>query len=113
MPEYRVNIMLLLSGDNWNPTTWLFFPEALGAGEYLFNLRRLQDRPFFHVLCPHREGLYPRSALDDFIRGLTDAALRSAVPVSMNRPIDTREAHPAPEQQFVFDFGKFTKEETP
>ena len=32
VPEYR----LLLTGDDWNPTTWLFFPEALPVAEYPF-----------------------------------------------------------------------------
>lgn len=102
IPEYR----LLLSGDDWNPCTWLFFPEALGAAEYIRNVNALLALPFEHVLCSHREALYPRSMMEAFLSGLTDEALLNAVPVQLRPPIDTREAHPAPGQQFVFDYQK-------
>jgi len=102
IPERR----LLLTGDNWNPCTWLFFPEALPAEEYRSNMLALMDLPFDHVLCSHREPLWPRSALEDYLNGLTDDALRAARPVDMNRPIDTREAVPAPGQQLIFDYSK-------
>ena len=39
VPEHR----LLLTGDDWNPTTWLFFPEALPVWDYLKNMRALLD----------------------------------------------------------------------
>jgi len=108
--EYR----LLLSGDDWNPCTWLFFPEALGAEEYLANVRALLQLPFTHVLCSHRELLYPRNMMEAFLSGITEDALRNARPVSLRPPIDSREAVPAPDQQFVFDYQKtalFHKEE--
>ena len=97
---------LLLTGDDWNPTTWLFFPEALPAKAYRENVRAMRSLPFSHVLCSHRDSLYPRAALEAFLDGLTDDALLSAKRVDMGRSIDTREAQPAPGQQFVFDFGK-------
>ncbi|MBR2942977.1 MAG: MBL fold metallo-hydrolase [Clostridia bacterium] len=97
---------LLLTGDDWNPTTWLFFPEALPAKAYRENVRALLGLPFAHVLCSHREALYPRAELEAFLDGLTDEALFAAKCVDMGRRIDTREANPAPGQQFVFDFGK-------
>ena len=34
---------LLLSGDDWNPCTWLFFPQALGLREYRSNMRGIQQ----------------------------------------------------------------------
>ncbi|MBR5288476.1 MAG: MBL fold metallo-hydrolase [Clostridia bacterium] len=97
---------LLLTGDDWNPCTWLFFEEALAAQEYRGNVRALLELPFEHVLCPHREALYPRSEMEAFVLGLTDEALCSAKKVQMGFSLDTREAEPAPGQQFVFDFGK-------
>jgi len=102
VPERR----LLLTGDDWNPCTWLFFPEALSAQAYRRNVRTLLDLPFDHVLCSHREALYPRAALEEFLAGLTDEALRAAKKVSLGHPADTREAVPAPGQQFVFDYVK-------
>ena len=97
---------LLLTGDNWNPCTWLFFPEALAAEHYRENMKKILRLPFERVLCPHREALYPRNAVEAFFGGLTDEALLRAEPVRMGRDLDTREAHPADGQQFVFDFGK-------
>jgi len=97
---------LLLTGDDWNPCTWLFFDEALPAEQYVRNVRTLLALPFEHVLCSHRAELYPRSALEAFLNGLTTEALAGAHPVDMGRPCDTREAFPAPGMNFVFDFGK-------
>ena len=94
---------LLLTGDDWNPCTWLFFPEALPAKAYRKNVRELLGLPFAHVLCSHREALYPRDALEAFLSGLTDEALRAAGRVEMGFPQATCEAQPAPGQQFVFD----------
>lgn len=97
---------LLLSGDDWNPCTWLFFPEALAAQDYRQNMRALLDLPFAHMLCSHREALYPRSDLEMFCAALTDDVLRTAQRVNMGWEIDTREVFPTPGHQFVFDFGK-------
>ena len=98
---------LLLTGDDWNPCTWLFFPEALPAQAYRDNVRALLRLPFEHVLCAHREQLYPRSALEAFLHGLTDGALCAARRVNMGWETDTREAQPDEGQQFVFDYGKY------
>lgn len=98
---------LLLTGDDWNPCTWLFFPEALPAQAYRENVRALLRLPFEHVLCAHRAQLYPRSAFEAYLRGLTDEALSAAPRVDMGRKTDTREARPDKEQQFVFDYAKF------
>ena len=102
VPERR----LLLTGDDWNPCTWLFFPEALSAEDYRRNVRALLDLPFERALCSHRGDLYPRSAVEAFITGLTDDALRAARRVDLGHPVDTREAAPAEGQVFVFDYSK-------
>ena len=97
---------LLLTGDNWNPCTWLFFPEALGAQDYRRSLQQLLLLPFKHVLCSHQPHLYDRSMLESFLSGLSDECLLSARKVDMGWPIDTREASPCENQIFVFDFAK-------
>lgn len=85
---------LLLSGDDWNPCTWLFFPQALGLREYRSNMRGIQQLPFEKVLCPHRETLYDRWMFDDFFNALTDGNLRAAEPVNIApyEQIDTCQA---------------------
>ena len=97
---------LLLTGDNWNPCTWLFFAEALPVEIYRENMRGIQKLPFEYVLCSHQHRLFERSALDDFLSGLTDEALLHAHPVNMGRDTDTREMVPAAGMNFVFDWGK-------
>ena len=104
VPERR----LLLTGDDWNPCTWLFFPAALPVHDYLRNMRGLLALPFEHVLCSHQPGLYPREAWERFLDGLTDDALRAAQPVDIPpyEAIDTRQAMLPEGQTLVFDWGK-------
>lgn len=97
---------LLLTGDDWNPCTWLFFEQALPVEEYRKNMRKIQKLPFKHVLCSHQPMMFDREKLDAFLDGLTDDALKKAHPVDMGRPTDTREIFPAPGQNLVFDWGK-------
>ena len=119
VPERR----LLLSGDDWNPVTWLWFPEALPADAYRENFARLLALPFTAALCAHRPGLFPRAALQTFFDGLTDEALSAARPcgTGAEKGIDTAELRiprgaaqtPAgfsddwAEQILVFDRGKW------
>lgn len=99
---------LLLSGDDWNPTTWLFFPQALGLREFRNNMREVQLLPFEKVLCPHRDVLYDRWMFDDFFNALTDGNLRAAEPVNIPpyEKIDTCQAYLPHDQVFVFDWTK-------
>ena len=76
VPERR----LLLTGDNWNPCTWLFFPEALPLEEYRRNMHRLLFLPFEQILCPHRMEIYPRAWLARFLAGMTKEAVGRARP---------------------------------
>lgn len=97
---------LLLTADNWNPCTWLFFEQALPVEQYRANLRRLLHLPFAHVLCSHQPALYERAALERFLEGIGDEALAKAHPVQMGVSADTREIFPAPGMNLVFDWGK-------
>lgn len=104
LPEQK----LLLTGDDWNPCTWLFFDAALGVGQYRRNVRALQALPFTHVLCSHQPDMYPRAKFDAFVNGLTDEALRIAKPVQIGgyEHMDTRQADVADGQILVFDWAK-------
>ena len=99
---------LLLTGDDWNPCTWLFFPEALPVRDYRSNMRELLALPFRHLICPHRDELYPRAMLEAFLDGLTDAAIETALPVDTGDPygVRTREVSLPEGQVLVFDAGK-------
>ena len=107
-----VERQLLLTGDDWNPCTWLFFPEALGVREYRENLRMLQNFDFTHVLCSHQLACFPREKFGAFVNGLTDNVLEAAKAVSIGgyEHIDTRQAEVAEGQILVFDWQKYKKE---
>lgn len=99
---------LLLTGDDWNPCTWLFFEAALGVKKYRENVRTLQKLSFTHVLCSHQLERYPRSKFDDFVNNLTDEVLKAAKPITIGvyGHIDTRQADVAEGQILVFDWAK-------
>lgn len=104
VPEHR----LLLSGDDWNPCTWLFFPAALGMREYRANLLALMQLPFEYVLCSHQPVLFPRERMAGFAGHLTDENLRAApaVDIPPYEAIDTHQADMGDGQIFVFDWQK-------
>ncbi len=101
VPERR----LLLTGDDWNPCTWVFFPEALGAKAYRDNMHKLLALPFEHVICPHSAALHARAELEAFLDGLSDAALAAAPASETGAPygVGTREVRLPREMVFVFD----------
>ena len=96
---------LLLTGDDWNPVTWLFFPEALPVRAYRENMRELMKLPFEHALCSHRPGLFGREEVTGFIGGLTDEAIALARPTDTGHlmGIDTAETLLPRGQALVFD----------
>lgn len=107
VPERR----LLITGDDWNPCTWLFFPEALCVQAYRENLRSLLALPFDHVLCSHQFALFPREKLERFAAGLTDECLEAARPVDTGDFVGARTAEAAlpMDQILVFDRDKFQR----
>lgn len=99
---------LLLTADDWNPCTWLFFPAALPVHAYLANVRALGKLPYQHVLCSHQPTLFDRCMMDEFLTALTDDALCAAQPVKIPpyEGTDTRQVHLPHNQIFVFDWAK-------
>ena len=102
VPEYG----LLLTGDNWNPCTWLFFPEAVPVRQYLAGMRRFfEENSFTRVLCPHREAVYERRLPECFLQSLTEERLAAAysVPLWPGDDIDPCRCDADGEQYLVFD----------
>ncbi len=99
---------LLLTADDWNPCTWLFFPAALGVQEHRANVRKLMQLPHTHVLCSHQPMLFERGMMDDFLGALTDDVLRAAKPVDIPpyEATDTHQAELPHGQILVFDWAK-------
>ena len=103
---------LLLTGDNWNPCTWLFFPEALDVLSYAANLRQCLARlPYSRVLCSHSFELHPRAELEAFLAGLTPACLTQAEASDegTSRGIRTAACAPAAGQRLVFDYDRYLR----
>lgn len=94
---------VLLSADNWNPTTWLFFPEALSVHEYAANMRKLLSLDFDYVLCSHSKDLIPGDRIRNYIRGLSAETFAQAEPAETPYPeIKTMRCRPEPETDFIF-----------
>lgn len=104
VPERR----LLLTGDDWNPCTWLFFPKALPVKEYRANVRQLSVLPYEQVLCSHQPMLYSREKMDSFLAALTDGTLHEASHVHMEAypDIETCQVSLPEGQVLVFDWKK-------
>ena len=100
---------LLLTGDDWNPCTWLFFEAALPVRQYRENVRRLLLLGFTHVLCSHQLECFPRSKFEAFLAGLTDETLDASKPVTIGNyeHINTYQADVAEGQILVFDWNKY------
>ena len=111
MTVYVPERKLLLTGDDWNPCTWLFFPEALCAQDYRRNVKRLLELPFEHVLCSHQFALFGRDRLDRFLENLTDERLENAREVDTGASVGARtaEARLPMDQVFIFDKDKFER----
>ena len=107
--------MLLLTGDDWNPCTWLFFPEALDVWRYRENLRGLLGLRFAYVMCPHARELYPRRVFEAFANGLTDEAIQGAreSDTGLRYGVATREAALPEGQILVFDGEKAKRSAEP
>lgn len=104
VPEHR----LLLTGDDWNECTWLFFERALPVKAYRESFRRMLELPFERAICPHRTGVFDRSVLERFYGALTDAALEAApeVRIPPYERIHTCELTVDARQRLVFDRDK-------
>lgn len=102
---YAKTLRLLLIGDNWNPATWLFFPECEPMCRYIETIRDIAKLPFSHVLRPHAQGLVPGDALRRYVDGLCDKTFASAFPnpIAPYAAIDTWGCYPEPDTLLVFD----------
>ncbi len=100
---------ILLSGDNYNPCTWVFFHEALGPRTYRGNVEKLLSLPFDTVLCSHDPRPQPRKRLEDFLSAIGDAGLEGARPSrdGEGAGVETLEILMPDGQKFVFSREKY------
>ena len=110
VPEYG----LLLTGDDWNPCTWMWFPESLSVVAWRKNMRAVlpaiekeTGAGISHVLCSHQPAPREGAELREYMDYITDERLDSAPAVDMNSPVRTRQVTcPARDWVLVFDAAK-------
>ena len=94
IPQYR----LLLTGDNWNPCTWMWFPSSLPAGLWHNNMVNLirtleQDDDIRYVICPHQPEPRNGDELKEYLAYMTDERMAEASAVDMGSPINTHQVN--------------------
>lgn len=99
---------LLLTGDTWNPHTWLFFSESKSLASYVKTVRKLYDLPVDHVLRSHDISMLPMEAFRRYIDGLTQETFDKAepCPIPPYTHIRTYCCYPEPGSKLVFNADK-------
>ena len=113
VPEYG----LLLTGDDWNPCTWMWFPSSMAADAWRDNMKDLADAlesahgtEISSVLCSHQPAVRKGSELKSFLSWMTDERMQAAPPVDMGSPIDTHQVVKEPEGwALIFDRTKIRR----
>ena len=99
VPEYG----LILTGDDWNPCTWMWFPTSMDAQGWRENMKSLvqtlerNGTGIRKVLCSHQPMVREGKELKDFLAYMTDTRIREAPAVDMGAPIDTHQIVKEPE----------------
>lgn len=108
LPEQQV----LMTGDDWNPCTWMWFPTSAAANVWrnrMQELIRTLETDFSTeiqtVVCSHQP--MPRSGkeLKEFLDYMTDERMKEAPAVDMGVPIDTHQIVKG-EWTLLFDLAK-------
>ena len=87
---------LLLTGDDWNPCTWMWFPSSLAADQWRENMTDAVSAleaeigvNVDSVLCSHQPMVRDGEELKTFLAYMTDERLKNAPAVDMGAPINT------------------------
>lgn len=90
------SLSLLLTGDDWNPCTWMWFPSSDAADSWRDSMEKLLKtvRTDFgtdvkKVICSHQQAAREGAELKAFLAYMTDERLVQAPAVDMGSPIDT------------------------
>ena len=107
---YLPELQLLLTGDDWNPCTWMWFPCSLPAKTWRDTMRKLVDQlqeetgeDLLGILCSHQAAPREGRELKAFLDYVTDERMAAAEKVDMGAPIDTRQVT-CPEKGWVLLF---------
>ena len=105
---------LLLTGDDWNPCTWMWFPTSLNAIEWRQNMisliRSLEEEKghaIQNVLCSHQPMIRKGTEIKAFLDYMTEERMKNAPAVDMGATINTHRIAKEPEGwELVFDIDK-------
>ena len=105
------DLQLLLTGDDWNPCTWIWFPSSSPVKVWRENMnlliRELEKqcgKDIRSVLCSHQPMVREGTELKKFLAYMTDERLESAPAVDMGTPIHTHLIGKEPEGwTLIFD----------
>lgn len=107
---YVPDVQLLLTGDDWNPCTWMWFPCSLPARQWrdtmlklIFQVEKEADGEIISVLCSHQAALRDGEELKAFLAYMTDERLQAAPAVDMGAPINTHQVT-VPEKGWILLF---------
>ena len=101
---------LLMTGDNWNPCTWMWFQTSLSAVKWRDNMKQLirvleRDAEIRYVLCSHQPTIRNGKELKDYLDYMTDERITAAPAVDMGSEINTHQIV-KDEWTLVFDKSK-------
>lgn len=95
---YVPDVQLMLTGDDWNPCTWMWFPCSLPARQWrdtmlklIFQVEKEADGEIISVLCSHQAAPRQGKELKAFLAYMTDERLLAAPAVDMGAPINTHQ----------------------
>ena len=95
---YIPDLQLLLTGDDWNPCTWMWFPCSLPVRQWHANmilllsaLEKEAGGEVLHVLCSHQPNLREGTELKEYLAWVTEDRLQSAPYVDTGTPINAHE----------------------
>ncbi|MER2054496.1 MAG: MBL fold metallo-hydrolase [Clostridia bacterium] len=110
---------LLLTGDDWNPCTWMWFPTSDAANRWRDRMKELirtleeeSGRNIRHVICSHRPVMREGDEIKGFLEYVTDERMKDAPAIDMGAPINTHEIRDDEKGwQLIFDHDKIKTEE--
>ena len=89
---------LIMTGDDWNPCTWMWFPTSAAANLWRDRMKELirileeeNGREIKHVLCSHQPKMREGKELKEFLEYMTDERMENAPAIDMGAPIHTHE----------------------
>ena len=108
---------LLLTGDDWNPCTWMWFPTSAAANvwrdrmkELIRTLEEESGREIRHVICSHQPMMREGRELKGFLEYMTDERMKEAPMVDMGAPIRTHQVvSEADGWVLIFDMDKIIR----